>query len=1036
MTKKNLMTFDRYVVLLLGAIVVNVSTLCAQQTLYARANGSWTSGTTWSVDGVTSCSCTPTSIDDVFTNGFLITVPTGSFSVNNLFISANVAGSISKSGLSNASITIFGELAGYTGTFGNEALAVPSAAVVTITRLNFIFNGTNPVGSSIIEPGAWGPTAPLPSIVFNPITPSTPLSIDSDISMGSGTTLTVSSGTLNINGVLQSATASANINVNAGATLQVNTGFICGTSGTNSTSFPNIVVTGVLSSSSNNSSFVNCSVLTLNPNSIFNVGFNGSNQTQGWWYQSTSPTTLNIDPASTINFNASAAQNINAQTYGNLTLSGIGSLTKTVVGNGSLNIVGNLTFNNAGITLNVPSSNQTIFNGNGAQSINGGGTVNFNGGFQLNKTGGTLTLGQSIFVQNGLTLTNGSLDLSTHTLNLSGNLNNNATLIPSTSTLSVFSGACVIGGISSTSLSNVTITPTGSLTPPANLSITGNFTNNGTFNANTGNLTFNGLSPQVIGGSTNTNFYDLTIANAVSISSPQSVSGILTVNSNTLTTGGNLTLLSTASGDGMIGNSAGTVSGTVTVQRYLNNSIRSYRYLASPVVGATVAAWKTSFPITGTFNDPSTQAEWPSISGLLQAAPSMFSYDETLVGALGARFASFPPNGSSSTSTSLVSGAGYAAFIRQTTPITLSVTGTVRQGNNVQVTVTNTGGDPTDDGWNLVGNPFPAPINWTSVVLPSGVSGTASFKDNNGIIGPAGSYVYFPQGGPSSPGGYNGIIPSGQAFWVRRTSQGSSVITFTEGHKANTRTPTFLRQESFSNILRVKLSGNGKQDELVIRVAAGALDGPDDRFDAFKLRNDFMNFSSVLPNGQKLAINGVAPLSAGQPRKELPLLIEGNGNWVISPGSYRMSFEEMESFDSGVEIYLKDLFLRDSTKITQDFQYTFSTTADPKSYRDRFSIVIARPSVTTSALDAEGSNENQVYPNPTSGIINIDMPASGGELGVRVFNALGQEIGIVDMVQVDNQLKGSYDLSLNSPGVYYVQVTNGSRVQTKKIVKR
>lgn len=1033
---------------LLLVCVLTFSVVASFAQRYARANGAW-SGAIWAStpNGAAGSASVPTATDDVYTNGFLITVSTNQ-SCRNLFITFNLANSLTINSL--RSLTVTGTLNGYDDV--NKIEEIPTAAVLSFaSRSSIVFTAAN------IQPAYdpyviffWDNTIPLGRVTFNlgglskniiiPLSISAIMRLQSgtltadpgsDLSGSSTATLQIDAGATlitndplaNFNNFQISGTVQTSSSISAAGaagTLTVNSGGVVNSTGAASPITANsITISGTVTTSN----ALNVSgTFQINSGGILNTSFAGS---QGWWSTS-APSSLSLAANSTINYSGSS-QNVASISYGNLTLSGSG--TKSVSGGGSVNVAGNLLFGNAGISLT--SSNQLIFNGLAAQSISGGGTANFNGGLQINKTG-TLTLSQNISVQNGLTITSGTFDLGSNTVNLSGNLSNSGTLTASASTLNI-TGSSTFSGAALT-LNNLTISGSGSLTAPATLNITGNFTNNGTFNANGGTLLFNGSVPQTIGGSTVTNFYDVTTSNAVSLTSPQNLTGILTVSSNTLTTNNNLTLISNASSDAMIGNSAGTVSGNVTVQKYFNNSVKSYRYLASPVVGATAAAWKGSFPITGTFNDPSTQSEWPSIPGIVQTAPSMYSYNEPAGGALGARFASFPPNGSSTGAATLTNGTGYAAFIRQTTPITLAVNGTVRQGTNVQITLTNTNGDATDDGWNLIGNPFPAPISWSTVTIPPNVSATMSLKDNNGILVTPGNYVTC-TGGTCIPGSYNGVIPIGQAFWVRRTAVGSGPITFGESNKAATRNPTFLRSETVPNLLRAKLSGNGREDELIVRLAVGASDASDNKFDGFKLNNDFLNFYSLSTDGQKMAINGAEPLTTERSMKNFPLRIEGNGNWVIAPGAYRISVTEIESFDNGIEVYLKDGYLRDSVLVTQNFEYNFSTVADQKSYKDRFTLVIGRPSVTTSTLDDPALGFTKVYPNPTNGVFTIETEQSADK-AVTILNSIGQQIGKVDLTSSGQWLVGTCDLIAQPEGVYFVQIVNGKKVQTKKIVKK
>ena len=695
----------------------------------------------------------------------------------------------------------------------------------------------------------------------------------------------------------------------------------------------------------------------------------------------------------------------------------------------------------AGVTLN--NSQSSIFNGTTAQNISGGGTANFNGGLQVNKTG-TLTLSQNISVLNGLTLTAGTIDFGSNTVNLSGNLSNNATLTASASTLNI-TGTTSMSG-STTSLNNLTISGSGILNAPATLNIGRDFTNNGTFNASTGNLVFNGSVAQAIGGTTASSFYDITSnsLSTVTVSTNQNITGILSVNSGIFDANGRLTLISTASGDAQIGAIAGTVNGNVIVQRYLPNTstVKAYRYLASPVTGATVADWKLSFPITGTFTDPSTQAEWVAIPNINSATPSMFVYNEPKGGVLGARYDTYPVNGTSTASSALTNGTGYAAFVRQTAAISLNVTGPIRQGNNVTVPVTNTFGDPTDDGWNLIGNPFAAPINWDNVTLPAGLSAQIAFKDNTGNITTAGNYVNWTQGNPGTgTSGFAGTIPSGQAFWVRFTTAASSTnIIFKEADKQVIRNPKFVRQEALSSIIRAKVSGNGKDDELIIRFAENAKDELDQKFDAQKLRNDFLNFSSLSADNLKMAINGLSPINCGTSagRKEIPLLVEGfSSTTVLTPNAYKISFSQLETLDQQLKVVLKDSFNGDSLSVSlTSSTYQFNVTADAKSFgAKRFKLVITCPAIVTALPDEIIEREIKIYPNPTNGSLQIQLPS---ELDTKVFvlNSIGEILGRVSMTEEGGYQKGQFELNDYSSGVYLVKIFNGNKVVTKKVIRK
>jgi hypothetical protein len=1010
-------------VFLIGLVIISFYSNAQR---YARASGNWNSAIWASTkNGVAGSAAVPIITDDVFTNGFQVTV-NGSFSCHNVFVSYNVANSLIFA--SGRTLTFTGTLSGWDDT--NNFEEYPITTVMTFASASRIIS----TGASV-DPFytpyvlfLWDQTVPIGRITFQFGAAST-FNILNNLNVSG--ILTVQSGTLQTDPNAYISCSGASLTINPGASLITNDPIHGGTA---TTSVGILTINGTLTTSS----YVNSASFILGPSAILNSTYSGVDQTEGWWFQTTRPTSFSLDATSIVNLSAGANQNIYSRPYGNLTLGGTG--TKSVAGVGSINIAGNLLFSSAGVTY--LSSQPTVFDGATSTSISGGGTANFNGGLQVNKSAGTLTLNQNISIQNGLTLTVGVFDLGSNTINLSGNLVNNATLTPSTSTLSIISGSTTISGSSSTSLGNLTITASGNLVASANLSIHSNFTNNGTYNANNGTITFDGPAAQVIQGSTNTSFNNIVYNNnsSLTVSTPQSLIGVLsiTTSSGVFNANGNLTLVSTSTSDARIAQitNGGSISGNVTVQRYLPNSgsLRAYRYLASPVTNATVSQWKSSFPITGTFNDPSTPAEWPAFPTLTQANPSMYSYNEahTPTTTVEDRFETFPPNGSNTSSTTLVNGKGYSSFVRQQVPITLSLTGAPQQGSvGVAVTAQSAGGN---DGWNLIGNPYPAPINWANVTVPGGVANSIVIKDNTNNFGQgAGTFVSFASG-IGIPASYTGTISLGQAFWVRATS--GATIIFQEDDKEAISNPKFVRRETVSNLVRVNLSGNGKQDELVIRLADGALDKADNSFDGYKLKNDYLSFSSLSSDGFKMAINAQAQFSGKLLRevKSFPFAIEGNGTWVLQ-GNYKISFSEMETLDNGASIILKDTFLNDSLLVTsQTPDYSFTITNDPKTFTDRFKVIIARTNVITAIEEELFANQINVFPNPTDGIFTLEVSKDiSGK--VRAMNGLGVEIGEVQMIDQGKFLKGQFDLREHPAGLYFIKVSDGAKVFIRKVIK-
>gem|GEM_PF-543458 len=150
---------------------------------------------------------------------------------------------------------------------------------------------------------------------------------------------------------------------------------------------------------------------------------------------------------------------------------------------------------------------------------------------------------------------------------------------------------------SSQSIKNLTVNSGAVLTlgSGANLQPTLNVTNNGTI-AGAGTLTLAGSAAQTVSGTGLVGNLTINNSHGVTVSSGSNnlgVSGVLTLQSGTLTTNGNVTLKSLSIANsgvlapyGVSGN-AGTITGNVTVERFIPAGYRGYRDLAPQVYNSS-----------------------------------------------------------------------------------------------------------------------------------------------------------------------------------------------------------------------------------------------------------------------------------------------------------------------------------------------------------------------------------------------------------------------------------------------------------------
>lgn len=651
----------------------------------------------------------------------------------------------------------------------------------------------------------------------------------------------------------------------------------------------------------------------------------------------------------------------NWTTSGGLFTAGTGTVTfsgtTAIGGTGSANFY-NLSVA-SGASLTLPSNTVSISHNvvNNGTITKGTGTVTFAGTTAITGTG---TTGLNNVVINSAS----SLTAPSSTLSIAGDLTNSGTFTHNNGIV-VFNGNSSIGGTVPTFN---TVTVTGILDAPSTLALAGNLNlNNGTFTHNNGTVIFNGTGAQNLNrtsgtGSATYDLYNLTIDKTAGLFSVESgISGTTFRVENQLTIvkngsaatdvdfdgagSGTLVLRSTSSRTAQIPlvQSGTTVTGNITVERYIPNTdgIRAYRYFAPPVAGSNVADWQNEIPITGWFADPSTGA------GITDKySPSMYRWTETNGGVSSNRYEKFPYDiNATAASVPLENGRGYAVYVRSTgTPI-LNTRGTLRTGN-VLIPLTVTGAEADAAGYNLIGNPYPAPIDWDLITLPGGVSSGITLKDNvdNAAAG-TGNYVYYVKGGPNV-GNFTGVIASGQAFWVQTTT--TTNLTISESHKASDINPIVVRERELADVLRIDIEGNGKQDESVIWLQPEATDGVDLRFDAQKKVNDYLNLYTILSSAPeiKYAINGVKDFGCSKTFKLAISDIDADSANSVMAGVYTLNFSDFESFTSDYDFTLIDKFKNEVVDVHLNPEYTFDVTTDSTSFgEDRFELMISQPTL-------------------------------------------------------------------------------------------
>lgn len=570
------------------------------------------------------------------------------------------------------------------------------------------------------------------------------------------------------------------------------------------------------------------------------------------------------------------------------------------------------------------------------------------------------------------------------------------------------------------------------------LDATGNVSNAGTATGTTGTLRLSGAGAQTLGLNAGT-LPNLTVdkpSGTATLTQALQVRRVLTLaGAGNLDLAGNgLTLLSDAAGTALAVNSgAGVVTGAATVQRYIDPSVNpglGYRHYAAPVTNTTVADLATA-GFAPVVNDAYNTSATP---GQVTPFPTVFGYDQARLASATSNLSAFDKGWFSpqALTDALVPGRGYTVDISANQ--TIDFVGTLGTGTLTMPLARNAGATAADAGWALLGNPYPAPLDYSKVAAADRLNLDAAVYVVQSTGQYAGSYRAYVNG-QSTTGTNNPLIASGQGFFVRVSpGQTSGALTFRNAQRETDYTAA--QQAVFQRgtadprpAVRLTLAGAGQADGWVAYAEAGATAAPDREFDATKLPNSTgLNLSSVAGT-ERLAIDGQPAFTTAT---VLPLAVG-----VPAAGTYTLSAAVLDNLPAGLTAYLRDAQTGQTLPLAAGTSYSFTATAAQAQalMLNRFTVQFA-PNAPLSATSAALAAVVSVYPNPARERVSVSLPGLRGssQVQVELCNALGQ---VVLRQQAALPASGT-TLTLNTAGmatgVYLVRLSAGELRVAKRLV--
>ncbi len=501
--------------------------------------------------------------------------------------------------------------------------------------------------------------------------------------------------------------------------------------------------------------------------------------------------------------------------------------------------------------------------------------------------------------------------------------------------------------------------------------------------------------------------------------------------------------------------SARIIGNKFTVERYIpGSSGRRFRFLSAPFnSGARIdSSWQQQIHITGNGSGgtacPTLTAHANGFDATVNNSPSMHTFNEatavvdntaTAVNTGATVYNNAWTAISSTNATNLTSGVGYRVFVRgnraqgctlldgsvvSPNDVTLSATGTIQSGStNLPVTYNASNGN----GWNLVGNPYPSPINWDAAGWTKTNIDPAIWIFNPSANAYANYNVTIGQG---INGGSN-LIESGSAFFVKANAV-SPVLTAIESVKA-TAAPSTKLFKNQGQFLRLSLVKHGQlQDEALFGIIPGIADAQD-AFDSEKMMNPSLNVYAI----SKPYRNGIHSIPSVSEQVTIPLGITSNFT-----GKHTFTVKGEKDFTQ-YDLLLVDHYLGVISLLNEKPMVEFEINTDAASKgENRFEIVFVNKGnaeyLKNLAAVFNKTNQLTVMPNPVQQMVTLSTQLNSveGTYNYKLFNNLGQLVQQGTVLNANLNKGIEIDLSSKSAGVYFIEIADTlGKINTAKVVK-
>jgi hypothetical protein len=561
------------------------------------------------------------------------------------------------------------------------------------------------------------------------------------------------------------------------------------------------------------------------------------------------------------------------------------------------------------------------------------------------------------------------------------------------------------------------------------LNLKGNWTAQGLFQAEVGlTVAANGSQAQTLAGQNS--FFNLVIDNAanVALAGPAGVQNLLRLRNGNLAANGQLTLLSTEERTALVHHDGGQVLGPATVQRLVENYPGrvvglGYTYFSSPVNRPAISELNDDEPLV-----LNPVYDWVDNPGP-NPFPNLYIYDETKLGA--GPYDLFERGWRSPASAAYQMENLRGLIFNLASGTTVDLRGELNNGpQNLNLTT----GAGTNARWLLLGNPYPAPIDWDKAWDLNQTHLEAGIHRRIAQSRYTGTWAYYVANTPGGEGtnGATRYIALGQGFFGRAAQAGSVSLTFDNSVRLTVppaQAAQFFRpeneiDEACDGLVKLRLVQGGQADEAIVYFRPGAGPAFDRAYDARKSQFNSRPWPNLFSHqgGKYFAVQALAPLT-----DEVLVPI---GVSIGTAGSHTLELARQRFFLGQPELILEDRLSRTQHSLARG-PYAFTAAAGLDTTR-----FVLRVKPDASAMAAARESQLQLSPNPTQNELNISLQGDRAEtVQVTIADLQGRIVQQTQWRKPGLQLSRQVDVSGLARGVYVLILETPEGHLTRKWVK-